>query len=201
MSGRLINSLREERLERRLSQQALADLAGISRQSYAAIESGASVPSTGVAAGPRARASRRDPLPAPRAAAACGCGRSGDAAESRRPGRVRVVRVGRRLMAVRSESSSGGSASPPTGCPPPLGREGPHRSLRRGAARERAPRARVRPGLRPRLARTPAADGARGHMARLRCPPCARGSRPGGCPHRGGARRARHRDGAGSPSR
>ena len=49
MSGRLINSLREERLERRLSQQALADLAGISRQSYAAIESGASVPSTGVA--------------------------------------------------------------------------------------------------------------------------------------------------------
>jgi putative molybdopterin biosynthesis protein len=49
MEPRLTSTLRAERLARRLSQGALARRAGISRQSYSAIESGASVPATDVA--------------------------------------------------------------------------------------------------------------------------------------------------------
>lgn len=49
MTSRLTNTLRMERQGRRLSQAGLAAEVGISRQSYAALESGASVPSTEVA--------------------------------------------------------------------------------------------------------------------------------------------------------
>jgi putative molybdopterin biosynthesis protein len=49
MSKRLDSSLRELRLGRGWTQEELAELAQISRQSYGAIESGASVPSTEVA--------------------------------------------------------------------------------------------------------------------------------------------------------
>jgi putative molybdopterin biosynthesis protein len=49
MTERMLPSIRAARLERRISQGTLARLAGISRQSYAAIESGASVPATDVA--------------------------------------------------------------------------------------------------------------------------------------------------------
>ncbi len=49
MNARISNSLRAERSARGFSQKKMARLAGVSRQSYAAIESGASVPSTDVA--------------------------------------------------------------------------------------------------------------------------------------------------------
>lgn len=49
MSSRILNTLRQTRESRGLSQQQLADRAGISRQGYGALESGASVPSTEVA--------------------------------------------------------------------------------------------------------------------------------------------------------
>lgn len=49
MTPRLSSTLRAERLARRLSQEALAGRAGISRQSYSAIEAGTSIPSTEVA--------------------------------------------------------------------------------------------------------------------------------------------------------
>lgn len=45
MPPRLLNTLRPARESRGLSQQRLAELAGITRQSYGALESGASVPS------------------------------------------------------------------------------------------------------------------------------------------------------------
>jgi putative molybdopterin biosynthesis protein len=47
--GELHTNLKRIRVSMGLSQQALARLGGISRQAYAALESGASVPSTGVA--------------------------------------------------------------------------------------------------------------------------------------------------------
>ncbi len=49
MSGRLRNALADERRRLGWSQSRMAEAAGVSRQSYAAIESGASVPSTEVA--------------------------------------------------------------------------------------------------------------------------------------------------------
>lgn len=49
MNRRLVTSLREVRLARGLSQERLAREAGISRQSYGALESGQSIPSTDVA--------------------------------------------------------------------------------------------------------------------------------------------------------
>lgn len=49
MSNRLESHLREERAARNLTQREMAELAGISRQSYVAIESARSVPSTEVA--------------------------------------------------------------------------------------------------------------------------------------------------------
>jgi DNA-binding XRE family transcriptional regulator len=39
----LLNQLKRNRLEAGLSQQALADLAGISRQAYSALESGSEI--------------------------------------------------------------------------------------------------------------------------------------------------------------
>ena len=45
----LLNQLKQHRLEAGLSQQALAGLAGISRQAYSALESGGANPSTEVA--------------------------------------------------------------------------------------------------------------------------------------------------------
>ena len=122
MSGRLINSLREERLERRLSQQALADLGGISRQSYAAIESGTSVPSTGVALrlaralGLPVETLFRLPARRPRAVVADPV----TPQVGRRPGRVRVVRVGRRLMAVPLGEQLGRFGEPADGMARPL---------------------------------------------------------------------------------
>jgi molybdate-binding protein/DNA-binding XRE family transcriptional regulator len=49
MSILIETDLRRERARRALSQERMAELAGVTRQSYAAIESGASVPSTTVA--------------------------------------------------------------------------------------------------------------------------------------------------------
>ena len=80
----------------------MAELAGISRQSYAAIESGASVPSTEVslrlARGLRLPLETLFRLPArrPRALVAQGVRPRG----GERAGRMRIVRVGRRVMAV-----------------------------------------------------------------------------------------------------
>lgn len=122
MSGRLINSLREERLERRLSQQALADLTGISRQSYAAIESGASVPSTRVALrlaralGLPVETLFRLPARRPRAVLADPV----TPQRGRRPGPVRVVRVGRRLVAVPLGEQLGRFGEPADGMARPL---------------------------------------------------------------------------------
>lgn len=49
MTDRILNTLRAERERREWSQSRMAEAAGVTRQSYAAIESGASVPSTEVA--------------------------------------------------------------------------------------------------------------------------------------------------------
>ena len=102
MADRLINSLRDERRERRLSQSKMAELGGISRQSYAAIESGASNPSTAVSLrlarglGLPVETLFRLPARRPRAFVAERLRLGG----GERPGRVRIVRVGRRVTAV-----------------------------------------------------------------------------------------------------
>lgn len=104
----LLNQLKRNRLEAGLSQQALADLVGISRQAYSALESGSANPSTEVAlrlarslktsvdylfslpeAAPQAMRAELVALPVAEDTAALG-----DA-----PTRVQLVQVGDRLLA------------------------------------------------------------------------------------------------------
>jgi putative molybdopterin biosynthesis protein len=121
MSPRLLNTLRPTRESRGLSQQRLADLTGISRQSYGALESGASVPSAEVAL---------------RLAAALGCPVEslfrlpeadapsveaiavGDLPPGGAP--VRVVRIGGRLHAWRVGGAADGGMGPASGPGIPL---------------------------------------------------------------------------------
>lgn len=100
--SKLRNALRGARLTARLSQEALGQAAGISRQAYSAVESGSAVPSTEVAL----RLARAlgttveqlfllpdDTRPAVLAEVV------GDPLPAQEPRRVRLVRVGGRLLA------------------------------------------------------------------------------------------------------
>src|SRR5262249_14161997 len=100
--SKLRNALRGARLAAHLSQEALGQAAGISRQAYWAVESGSAVPSTEVAL----RLARAlgttveelfllpdDARPAVLAEVV------GDALPAHVPRRVRLIRVGGRLLA------------------------------------------------------------------------------------------------------
>ncbi len=100
--SRVRNSLRAARLAAQFSQEALGQAAGISRQAYAAVESGSAVPSTEVALRlARALGSTVEQLfllpdeARPTVLATV----VGDALPAQEPRRVRLVRVGGRLLA------------------------------------------------------------------------------------------------------
>ena len=103
----LRNHLRRRRRESGLSQQKLADLAGISRQAYAALESGKASPSTEVALRlARALDTKVDLLffleegPSETVRAdLIGPGEETEHAGPQRPRRARLFHVGRRLLA------------------------------------------------------------------------------------------------------
>ena len=103
----LNNHLKHHRLDARLSQQELASRAEISRQAYAALESGKSAPSTEVALRlARALGTRVDFLfslaeepPEVTHVDLVGVSESGEAPSFDAPQRVRLFRVGQRLLA------------------------------------------------------------------------------------------------------
>ncbi len=103
----LNNRLKRHRRDAGLSQQGLATMAGISRQAYAALESGRATPSTEVALRlARALGAQVDSLfslaeepPRTTRADLVGAAEAEEAAGSGWPRRARLLRVGRRLLA------------------------------------------------------------------------------------------------------